>query len=128
MTHHVKHFLLKEFDCPCCGKSIVAVELVFWLDVFRRAIGKPLQVNSGYRCEPRNKFVYGSEKSRHMIGCAADLAKPARIEYADFSALARRLAGDGWEIETYPSGTYIHIAVPRAAANKVWTGERDITI
>ena len=43
------------------------------LDPARRAFGKAIKVNSGYRCERLNKAVGGSAKSQHLTGCAADL-------------------------------------------------------
>lgn len=43
------------------------------LDPLREAYGKPIEVNSGYRCPELNKAVGGSKTSDHMIGCAADI-------------------------------------------------------
>lgn len=43
------------------------------LDPLREAYGKPIKVNSGYRCPELNKAVGGSKTSDHMIGCAADI-------------------------------------------------------
>lgn len=43
------------------------------LDPLRTAYGKPITVNSGYRCEKLNKKVGGSKTSDHMKGMAADI-------------------------------------------------------
>lgn len=43
------------------------------LDPLREAYGKPIHVNSGYRCEELNKAIGGSPTSDHMNGCAADI-------------------------------------------------------
>lgn len=43
------------------------------LDPARRAFGKAIRVNSGYRCAELNKVVGGSAKSQHLTGCAADI-------------------------------------------------------
>lgn len=43
------------------------------LDPLREAYGKPIVVNSGYRCPALNKAVGGSKTSDHMKGCAADI-------------------------------------------------------
>lgn len=43
------------------------------LDPLREAYGKPIQVNSGYRCPALNKAVKGSPTSDHMKGMAADI-------------------------------------------------------
>lgn len=43
------------------------------LDPLREKFGKPITVNSGYRCPALNKAVGGSKTSHHMIGLAADI-------------------------------------------------------
>lgn len=45
----------------------------FVLDPIRKAYGKPIYVNSGYRCPALNKIVGGSKTSQHMKGEAADI-------------------------------------------------------
>lgn len=43
------------------------------LDPLREKYGKPIRVNSGYRCEALNKAVGGSRTSQHCSGLAADI-------------------------------------------------------
>ena len=43
------------------------------LDPLREAYGKPIQVNSGFRCLALNKAVKGSATSDNMTGRAADI-------------------------------------------------------
>lgn len=43
------------------------------LDPLREAYGKPIRVNSGFRCPELNKLVEGSPTSDHMNGRAADI-------------------------------------------------------
>ena len=43
------------------------------LDPLREAYGKPIRVNSGFRCEKPNKKVGGSKTSDHLHGMAADI-------------------------------------------------------
>lgn len=43
------------------------------LDPLREAYGKPITVNSGYRCPALNKAVNGSRNSQHMTGEAVDI-------------------------------------------------------
>ena len=43
------------------------------LDPLREKYGKPIHVNSGYRCPALNKAVGGSKTSQHMLGLAADI-------------------------------------------------------
>ena len=43
------------------------------LDPLREAFGKPITVNSGYRCPALNAAVGGSATSQHLRGEAADI-------------------------------------------------------
>lgn len=43
------------------------------LDKVREMWGRPIIVNSGYRCDKLNKAVGGSAKSQHRMGKAADI-------------------------------------------------------
>lgn len=43
------------------------------LDKIRETFGKPIYVNSGYRCKELNNRVKGSKTSHHLYGKAADI-------------------------------------------------------
>lgn len=43
------------------------------LDPLREAYGKPIKVNSGFRCEALNKAVGGASTSEHRNGMASDI-------------------------------------------------------
>lgn len=43
------------------------------LNPLRQAVGKPIKVNSGYRCSELNALVGGVETSQHLRGEAADV-------------------------------------------------------
>lgn len=43
------------------------------LDPLRELWGKPLKVNSGYRCPKLNTAIGGATKSAHLFGYAADI-------------------------------------------------------
>lgn len=43
------------------------------LDPLREWYGKPIRVNSGYRCEALNEAIGGSDTSQHRLGEAADI-------------------------------------------------------
>ena len=45
----------------------------FILDPLREKYGKPIIVNSGYRCLALNNLVKGSKTSSHLKGLAADI-------------------------------------------------------
>lgn len=52
-----------------------ALDALMWnvLDPIRRMWGKPIIVNSGYRCPKLNAAIGGSATSQHMKGEAADI-------------------------------------------------------
>ena len=50
------------------------------LDPLREAWGKPITVNSGYRCAALNRAVCGSPSSQHTKGMAADITTGNRAD------------------------------------------------
>ena len=46
------------------------------LQPLRTAMGKPLNISSGYRCNTLNKAIGGAKGSQHIRGEAADLIAP----------------------------------------------------
>lgn len=69
----MSYFKDSEFKCPCCGKVIISAWLIHLLNKIREAYGKPIHVNSGYRCKKYNKKVGGKPNSAHRRGTAADI-------------------------------------------------------
>ena len=104
------HFNKKEFACKCgCGFDQVKPELITKLEKLRELCGnKPLTINSGCRCEKRNKAVGGAQKkydkngklisegSQHMYGTAADVKLPDKnMSVDEFAKLAEQAGFDG---------------------------------
>lgn len=50
------------------------------LDKLREIYGKPITINSGYRCPELNKAVGGSATSDHVKGFAADITGGSKEE------------------------------------------------
>lgn len=50
------------------------------LDPIRSLYGKPVYVNSGFRCMTLNKVVGGARNSQHMEGKAADITAGSKEE------------------------------------------------
>ena len=71
------HFSSDEFRCPCCGKLVLDEVLIEKLEKFRKVIGCPIYIKSGYRCPEHNVAVGGAKHSYHLLGQAADI----RVEY-----------------------------------------------
>ena len=78
MNH--KNFKQSEFVCKCgkCKDIPVHLKDNIWhlsneLEKIRAALGKPIIINSGIRCELHNKKIGGVKNSQHILGKAADI-------------------------------------------------------
>jgi len=69
----MSYFKTDEFKCPCCDKVKVSGWLIHLLNKVRESFGKPMVINSGYRCKKHNGKVGGKENSAHRRGTAADI-------------------------------------------------------
>lgn len=70
------NFHSSEFDCKggsCCQTTKISKQLVTYLQHIRNHFGKPVRINSGYRCAKHNSTIGGSKSSKHMLGQAADI-------------------------------------------------------
>lgn len=61
------------------------------LDPLREAYGKPIKVNSGFRCEALNKAVGGVSTSDHLKGFASDITGGSKEENKKIFEIARDL-------------------------------------
>lgn len=75
MATDTKNFRASEFACKCgCGFNVIDQRVINMAQVIRDEVGKPVYVNSGCRCEKRNKACGGVKNSNHTKGLAADLS------------------------------------------------------
>ena len=83
-----KNFKIKEFECKCgCDMPLEVYEniikLASQLQFLRDYTGRPITINSAYRCPEHNAKVGGSKTSQHLLGKAADITiqslKPAEV-------------------------------------------------
>ena len=119
MTYAAKHFTAKEWRCKCgqCGgrsaTQPLSDQLLVRLDLLRAALGAPITITSGWRCEAHNAATPGaSARSYHLQGRAADITAD---EFAALTGIARRI-GElylyKWtELLVYPDRRYLHVAV-----------------
>lgn len=104
-----KDFYRDEFACKgenCCNHSApVHPSLVDALQLLRDRIGKPLQINSGYRCRKRNQEIGGAANSMHCLAIAADVVPPNGMTTGELAAEAENIFAfanggigiyDGW--------------------------------
>ena len=80
------------------------------LDPLRRAWGKPILVNSGYRCPALNNAVGGKASSQHLRGEAADITtgSPQSNKQLYDLAIALRLPFD--QLIGERGHTWLHIS------------------
>lgn len=75
-----ENFHLKEFECSCsypdCNEVKISMLHIARLQKLRNEWGKPIHINSAYRCEKHNRDVGGVPGSQHVLGLATDLALP----------------------------------------------------
>lgn len=68
------------------------------LNTIREQYGKPIYINSGYRCDELNVLVGGVKDSKHRLGLAVDLRCDTDlidflVENCSFDKLIREKAG-----------------------------------
>jgi hypothetical protein len=92
------------------GNLVSLVEEV--LEPVRERLGRPIIVNSGYRCPIHNAAVGGVANSQHLRGEAADL------HCYDNRRLARIIVEQGRydQLIIYP--TFVHVSYKRNGGNR----------
>ena len=121
MTRLSEHFTIEELTWSDTGQrlgidntpsEIICGNLVLLaaaLEDVRTLLGRPIHVNSGYRCDRLNSAVRGARHSRHMLGLAADFICPA---FGNPAEVARMLAAnlDGFDQLIYEH-TWVHLGL-----------------
>ena len=80
------------------------------LDPLREWYGRPIFINSGYRCKELNEAVGGVDGSYHLTGCAADIDARSRAENEKLFAFIRThlpFTELGWE----GGGQWVHVGL-----------------
>lgn len=80
------------------------------LDPLRTAYGKPIRVNSGYRCPKLNKAVGGSATSQHVLGQAADITGGNKTENKIIFDLIKSLKLPFDQLIWENGGTWVHVS------------------
>ena len=83
------------------------------LEPLRVAMGRPIRISSGYRCERLNQAVGGVRNSQHMKGQAADICIEGDMAFGKriFDYIKSHLQFDQLIWEHDKSGTYwVHVS------------------
>ena len=112
---HTDH---RQFDnTPNAAEMANLVRLAAFLEEVKTVIsGKPIMVNSAFRCKAVNDAVGSSDKSQHRIGCAADIRVPGMTP--DEVVKAVIAAGLGYDQIIREFDRWTHISVPNKPEDK----------
>jgi hypothetical protein len=100
---------------PSTQKMINLVYLcAYVLEPLRVAMGKPIKISSGYRCEKLNKAVGGVYNSQHLKGQAADLCIDGDLKKGKrwFNYIKDHLPFDQliWEHNPKTGSYWVHVS------------------
>jgi len=90
-----ENFKLSEFECRCCKVVKLDSELLDRLQKIRTEAGRPVIINSGYRCPGYNRQVGGAPQSQHVEGKAADFRIPGLSISQQRQLAEKYFANDG---------------------------------
>lgn len=121
-----KHFSLDElthtdhrqFDnTPNASELANLVRLAAFLEEVKTVLdGKPVMVNSAFRCKQVNDAVGSKDTSQHRIGCAADIRVPGVTPDEVVKAIIA--AGLGYDQVIREFDRWTHVSVPNKAEDK----------
>lgn len=86
-------------------------KIMYILDIVRGHIGKPILVNSGYRCKKLNEIVGGVQNSMHTKGLAADIRTREKEDINIMFEFLKKNQKELKIIELINYKTFIHIGV-----------------
>ena len=126
MTQLSEHFTLEElthtdhrqFDnTPNADELANLTRLASFLEQVKTVLGgKPIMVNSAFRCKLVNDAVGSKDTSQHRIGCAADLRVPGMTPDEVVKAVIS--AGIGYDQVIREFDRWTHISVPSHPEDK----------
>ena len=121
-----QHFTLEElthtdhrqFDnTPNTDELANLVRLAKFLEQVKTALGgKPVMINSAFRCKQVNDAVGSKDTSQHRIGCAADIRVPGMTP--DEVVKAVMAAGLGYDQIIREFDRWTHISIPNNPEDK----------
>ena len=121
-----KNFVSTEFDCKCsgshCKTTLIDSELIEDLQKIRDHFGKPVNINSGFRCAVHNAMVGGAAGSKHCTGKAADIAVDG-VDPEEVAKYAESIGVLGIGLyDTDADGHFVHIDT--RTSRSFWLGHK----
>lgn len=103
------NFNSNEIKCRCCNSYVFTpegIDSLNKLQIARDYFGKPVMVNSSYRCPAHNAAVGGAKASYHMKAMAHDTRPKNGNEMEEWIA-ALRASGFSY-IRIYRKSKFVH--------------------
>jgi uncharacterized protein YcbK (DUF882 family) len=112
---HTDH---RQFDnTPNASEMANLVRLAKFLEDVKTVLGgKPVMINSAFRCKAVNDAVGSRDTSQHRIGCAADIRVPGMTP--DEVVKAVMAAGLGYDQIIREFDRWTHISIPNNPEDK----------
>jgi len=105
-----KYLKVSEFDCHCtlstCNRTLVNRRTVSSFQLLREYFGKPILVNSAYRCQQHNASIGGKVNSYHLLGAAMDIRPKDPLDYYSLLILAEKFFD---VVIPYKEDGFIHV-------------------
>ena len=107
----------RQFDnTPNASEMANLVRLAGFLEEVKTVLGgKPVMINSTFRCKEVNDAVGSKDTSQHRIGCAADIRVPSMTP--DEVVKAVIASGIGYDQLIREFDRWTHISVPSTAGD-----------
>jgi hypothetical protein len=103
-------------NTPDTSEMANLIRLAVFLEEVKTALGgKPIMINSGFRCKTVNDAVGSSDKSQHRLGCAADIRVPSMTP--DEVVKAVIASGIGYDQVIREFDRWTHISIPSVAGD-----------
>jgi uncharacterized protein YcbK (DUF882 family) len=111
---HTDH---REFDnIPNVDETENLTRLASFLEEVKSVLGgKPIMVNSAFRCKQVNDAVGSKDTSQHRIGCAADIRVPNMTPDEVVKTIIA--SGIGYDQIIREFDRWTHISVPNVAGD-----------
>ena len=104
----VSNLSVAETRCKCmkCESNTMQQRIIDLFQALREKIGKPITINSGFRCAEYNKKIGGKPKSQHLAGLALDMKPPSGYDVESFAKELEPVGFDG--IGKYFKQNFVH--------------------
>jgi hypothetical protein len=103
-------------NTPNASEMANLIRLAVFLEEVKTVLGgKPIMINSGFRCKRVNDAVGSKDTSQHRIGCAADIRVPSMTP--DEVVKAVIASGIGYDQIIREFDRWTHISIPSVAGD-----------